>query len=152
MKSHIGVDADSGLVHTATTTPADESDVAQVADLLHGREEEVYADSGYRGECKRVSCKDLKWHIATRPSDIARMPEGENNERVHKEEHRKASIRSKMEHPFRVIKRHFGVTKVRFRGLDKNTGHLLTLFAQSNLWMAGRSLMAIMGVIRPNAA
>lgn len=152
MKAHIGVDADSGLVHTVTTTPANESDVAQVADLLHGKEEEVYADSGYRGARKRVNRKDLKWHIAARPSDIARMPEGRKKERVRKEEHRKASMRSKVEHPFRVIKRQFGLTKVRFRGLDKNTGHLLTLFALSNLWMARRSLMAMMGVVRPNAA
>ena len=152
MKAHIGVDADSGLVHTVTTTPANESDVAQVADLLHGKEEEVYADSGYRGARKRVNRKDLKWHIAARPSDMARMPEGKKKERMRKEEHRKASIRSKVEHPFRVIKRQFGLTKVRFRGLDKNTGHLLTLFALSNLWMARRSLMAMMGVVRPNAA
>lgn len=152
MKAHIGVDADSGLVHTVTTTPANESDVAQVADLLHGKEEEVYADSGYRGARKRVNRKDLKWHIAARPSDIARMPEGKKKERVRKEEHRKASMRSKVEHPFRVIKRQFGLTKVRFRGLDKNTGHLLTLFALSNLWMARRALMAMLGVVRPNAA
>ena len=39
MKAHIGVDADSGLVHTVTTTAANEADVEQVADLLHGKEE-----------------------------------------------------------------------------------------------------------------
>src|SRR5512145_2476663 len=49
MKAHIGVDADSGLVHTVTTTAANEADVEQVADLLHGKEEQVWADSGYRG-------------------------------------------------------------------------------------------------------
>jgi len=54
MKAHIGVDADSGLVHTVTTTAAHEADVAQVADLLHGKEEDVYADSGYRGAPNRV--------------------------------------------------------------------------------------------------
>ena len=47
MKAHIGVDADSGLVHTVTTTAANEADVEQVADLLHGKEEQVWADSGY---------------------------------------------------------------------------------------------------------
>ena len=54
MKAHIGVDADSGLVHTVTTTAANEADVEQVADLLHGTEEQVWADSGYRGAQSRV--------------------------------------------------------------------------------------------------
>ncbi len=142
MKAHIGVDADSGLVHTVTTTSANESDVAQVADLLHGKEEYVYADSGYRGGVDR---EDLTWHIAARPSDIAKMPEGRAKARVQKQEHRKASVRAKVEHPFRVIKRQFGLLKVRFRGLDKNTSHLLTLFALSNLWMARRRLLAMTG-------
>jgi IS5 family transposase len=152
MKAHIGVEADSGLVHTVTTTAANESDVAQVADLLHGKEEDVYADSGYRGAPARVGREDLNWHIAARPSDIARMPEGKAKTRVRKEEHRKASIRANVEHPFRVIKRQFGLMKVRFRGLRKNTAHLVTLFALSNLWMARRPLMAMMGAVRPKAA
>lgn len=151
MKAHIGVDADSGLVHTVKTTAANESDVGQVADLLHGKEKDAYADSGYRGAANRVSREDLNWHIAARPSDIARMPEGKAKARLRKEEHRKASIRAKVEHPFRVIKRQFGLVKVRFRGLRKNTAQLLTLFALSNLWMARRSLMTMMGAVRPKA-
>jgi IS5 family transposase len=145
MKAHIGVDADSGLVHTVTTTPANESDVEQVADLLHGKEEYVYADSGYRGAASRVDREDLQWHIAARPSDVAKMPEGRAKARVRKQEHRKASVRAKVEHPFRVIKRQFGLMKVRFRGLAKNTAHVITLFALSNLWMARRRLLAMTG-------
>jgi len=152
MKAHIGVDADSGLVHTVSTTPANEADVEQVADLLHGKEESVWADAGYRGAQRRVDRDDLQWHIAARPSDIAKMPEGRAKTRAQKLERRKASVRAKVEHPFRVIKRQFGLAKVRFRGLDKNTGHLLTLFALSNLWMARKKLMLMMGVVRPQAA
>lgn len=129
MKAHIAVDADSGLVHTVTTTPANESDVEQVADLLHGKEESVWADSGYRGAQARVERENLQWHIAARPSDMARLPEGRAKTRVQKQEHKKASIRAKVEHPFRVIKRQFGLTKVRFKGLAKNTAHVITLFA-----------------------
>jgi len=151
MKAHIGVDADSGLVHTVTTTPANEADIEQVADLLHGKEEFVYADSGYRGAQSRVE-RDLKWHIAARPSDIAKLPEGKAKTRLQKNEHAKASVRAKVEHPFRVIKRQFGLLKVRFRGLQKNTAHLLTLFALSNLWMARRQLMAMQGAVRPKTA
>jgi transposase, IS5 family len=152
MKAHIGVDADSGLVHTVTTTAANESDVEQVADLLHGKEEHVWGDSGYRGAQSRVEREELQWHIAGRPSDIAKMPEGRAKKRLQKQEHRKASVRAKVEHPFRVIKRQFGLVKVRFRGLVKNTAHVVTLFALSNLWMVRKQLMAMTGVVRPKAA
>jgi IS5 family transposase len=96
-----------------------------------------------------VQRDNLQWHIAARPSDIAKLPEGRAKARSQKHEHRKAGVRAKVEHPFRVIKRQFGLMKVRFRGLQKNTAHLLTLFALSNLWMARRQLM---GAIRPKVA
>ena len=51
-------------------------------------------------------------------------------------------MRAKVEHPFRVIKRQFGFTKVRYRGLAKNTAQVITLFALSNLWMARRALVS----------
>jgi IS5 family transposase len=152
MKAHIGVDADSGLVHSLATTAANEADVEQVADLLHGKEKQVWADSGYRGAQTRVPRDDLQWHIAARPSDIAKLPEGRAKARVQKKEHGKASVRAKVGHPFRVIKRQFGLAKVRFKGLQKNTAHLLTLFALSNLWMARRQLLDLMGQVRPKAA
>jgi transposase, IS5 family len=152
MKAHIAVDADSGLVHTVTTTAANESDVEQIADLLHGKEQKVWADSGYRGAQSRVPRDDLQWHIAARPSDMAKLPEGRAKERLKKQEHGKASVRAKVEHPFRVIKRQFGLAKVRFRGLAKNTSHVVTLFALSNLWMARKKLMAMAGVVRPQTA
>ena len=151
MKAHIGVDADSGLVHTVTTTAANEADVEQVNDLLHGKEEQVWADSGYRGAQARVK-PDVQWHIAGRPSDMAKMPEGRSKARARKQEYQKASIRAKVEHPFRVIKRQFGLAKVRFKGLAKNTAHVITLFALSNLWMVRRKLIAMMGQVRPQAA
>ena len=152
MKAHIGVDADSGLVHTVTTTAANKSDVAQVADLLHGKEEQVWADSGYRGAPSRVNRDDLQWHIAARPCDIAKLPAGRAKAKVQKTEFLKASVRAKVEHPFRVIKRQFGLVKVRFRGLAKNTAHVVTLFALSNLWMVRKQLMAMTGVVRPKTA
>jgi len=111
MKAHIAVDADSGLVHTVTTTAANEADVEQVADLLHGKEQNVWADSGYRGAQTRVARKGLKWHIAARPSDIAKLPEGRAKQRLKRQERSKASVRAKVEHPFRVIKRQFGLLK-----------------------------------------
>jgi len=115
MTAHIGVDADLGLVHTVTTTAANEADVEQVSDLLHGKEDAVWADSGYRGAQARVK-RDVQWHIAGRPSDMAKMPDGRAKARARKQEYQKASMRAKVEHPFRVIKRQFGLAKVRFKG------------------------------------
>jgi IS5 family transposase len=151
MKAHIAVDAESGLVHTVTATAANEADVEQVADLLHGKEEQVWADSGYRGAQARVK-RDVQWHIAGRPSDMAKLPEGRAKARARKNEYEKASVRAKVEHPFRVIKRQFGLAKVRFKGLAKNTAHVITLFALSNLWMARKKLMAMMGQVCPQTA
>jgi IS5 family transposase len=151
MKAHIGVDADSGLVHTVTTTAANEADVEQVGDLLHGKEDVVWADSGYRGAQSRVK-RNVQWHIAVRPSDMAKMQEGRAKARARKNEYEKASIRAKVEHPFRVIKRQFGLAKVRFKGLAKNTAHVITLFALSNLWMARKKLIAMLGQVRLQAA
>jgi IS5 family transposase len=151
MKAHIAVDAELGLVHTVTATAANEADVEQVTDLLHGKEDEVWADSGYRGAQARVK-RDVQWHIAGRPSDMAKLPEGRAKARVRKQEHQKASIRAKVEHPYRVIKRQFGLAKVRFKGLAKNTAHVITLSALSNLWIARKKLMAMMGQVRPQTA
>lgn len=66
-------------------------------------------------------------------------------EQVERWERCKASLRAKVEHPFRVIKRQFGYTKVRYLGLIKNTAQVLTLFALSNLWMVRRKLLAAQG-------
>ena len=78
-------------------------------------------------------------------SKIQKMKEGRAKRAVEKAEHRKASIRARVEHPFRVIKRQFSLVKVRFRGLAKNTAHVITLFALSNLWMVLHKLIAMQG-------
>ena len=76
MKAHIGVDADSGLVHTVATTPANEADVEVVDELLHGKEQVVHADSGYTGADKRVQRKKLEWQIAAKRGKIKAMADG----------------------------------------------------------------------------
>jgi IS5 family transposase len=118
MKAHIGVDAESGLVHTVRGTSGNVNDVVEANGLLHGEEKVVFADSGYRGAHKRPDAKQgVTWHVAMRPS--ARKPNekaGKIGALVDKIEHLKASVRAKVEHPFRVIKRQFGHVKVRYRG------------------------------------
>ena len=151
MKAHIGVDAESGLVHTVQGTAANVSDVVQANGLLHGQEEVVFADAGYQGAAKRADAKPgVSWHVARRPS--SRKPfekAGKLGRLIDEIEHLKASARAKVEHPFRVIKRQFGHVKVRYRGLKKNTAQLMTLFALSNLWMVRKKLLALDGQLRP---
>ena len=144
MKCHIGIDADSGLVHTVVGTAANVNDVTQAGALVHGEETDVFADAGYQGVTKREEVQGIEanWHVAMRPGKRRALdkdsPMGAVLDQL---EHIKARIRAKVEHPFRVIKRQFGHVKVRYRGLAKNTAQLHTLFALSNLWMARRRLL-----------
>ena len=142
MKAHIGADLDSGLVHTVLTTPAHESDVAQVEQLLHGKEEVVHADAGYIGAPKHAPDAKVDWQIARKRGQVNKIANARERAKTQREERRKAQIRARVEHPFRVIKCQFGYTKVRFKGLMKNTAQIVTLFALANLYLARWRLMA----------
>ena len=152
MKAHIGADAESGLVHTVRCTSGHVSDIAEANTLLHGQETVAFGDAGYQGVEKRPDAKaGVTWHVAMRPGKRKALDK-ENNEAdalLDQAEKLKASIRAKVEHPFRVIKRQFGFTKVRYRGLAKNTAALMTLFALSNLWMVRRRLLAMTPEVFP---
>lgn len=146
MKAHIGVDADSGLVHTVIGTAANVNDVTQGHGLLHGEETVVFADAGYQGATKRPEATGVDWHVAMRPGKRRALDKNSPwGSLLDKAEQLKASVRAKVEHPFRVIKCQFGFTKVRYKGLAKNTAQLMTLFALSNVWMARRQLMGAQG-------
>ena len=151
-KAHIGVDDESGLVHSVVVTAANVADITQVDKLLHGAENVVCADAGYTGVEKREehAGRHVIWQIAARRSTYKKH--GKRSalyKAMRKIEKAKAQVRAKVEHPFRVIKRQFGYTKVRFRGLVKNTAQMVTLFALSNLWMARRYLLSSAGEVRP---
>jgi hypothetical protein len=116
MKAHIGVDAQSGLVHTLIGTAANVSDVTQAQGLLHGEEAAVFGDAGYQGVEKRAENAEVpvEWHIAMRPGKRRALPDtplGELQERL---EQAKASIRAKVEHPFHVVKNLFRHRKTRY--------------------------------------
>jgi len=146
MKAHIGVDADSGLVHTVTGTAANVHDVTQGHGLLHGDEQVVFADAGYQRASKRPEATGVPWQVAMRPGKRRALDKNTPwGNLLDKAEAMKASVRSKVEHPFRVIKCQFGFIKVRYRGLAKNTAQLVTLFALSNLWMTRRQLLGVRG-------
>jgi len=135
MKAHIGVDSESGLVHTVRGTAAHVNDVTEGNSLLHGQETQGFGDAGYQGIDKRPDAKpSVTWHVAMRPGKRRALDLNDPLQALSdKIEKAKASIRAKVEHPFRVIKRQFGHIKTRYRGLMKNTQQLHTLFALSNL-------------------
>ncbi len=133
MKAHIGVDAKTGLTHSFTTTATNEHDLNQAEYLLHGKEDFIFADSGYRGAESRKEFEGVgvDWHIAEIPSKVQL-----------KAEYLKASIRAKVEHPFWIIKCQFGFTKARYRGLVKNDSKLAMLFALANVVRVDQMLRA----------
>ena len=145
MKAHIGVDAESGLVHSVRGTSGHISDIAEGNRLLHGQERFGFGDAGYRGIEKRPDARlDVIWHIAMRPGKRKKLnKDNEADAMLDQAEKLKAGIRAKVEHPFRVIKRQFGFVKVRYRGLKKNTAQIIALFALSNLWMVRSKLMGV---------
>ena len=141
MKAHIGADRDSGLVHTVVGTAANVSDVTVGNALLHGEETDVFADAGYQGADKRDDATGANWHVAMKPSVRKKW---KKQPRIGKlldfVERVKAAVRAKVEHPFHIVKNRFGLKKVRYRGLTKNTAQLFTLFGLANLLIAKRQL------------
>jgi IS5 family transposase len=117
MKAHIGADAESGLVHTVRGTAANVNDVVEANSLLHGDETDAFGDAGYQGAHKRANASpDVTWHVAMRPGKRAALDKSKPlGAMINEVERIKASIRAKVEHPFRVVKRQFGFVKVRYR-------------------------------------
>lgn len=145
MKAHIGVDLESGLVHTLVGTAANVSDVTQAHALLHGNETDALGDSGYQGVEKREENKNAQttWHVAMRPGKRKVLGADRLGRLLEQYEQAKARIRAKVEHPFHVVKNLFRHRKTRYRGLAKNTAQLFSLFGLANLVMARRRLFAI---------
>ena len=150
MKAHIGVDKDSGLVHTLTTTAANVSDISQTPALLHGQEQDVWADAGYVGVEKREDMQEalvaneqtVQWHVAKRRKTIEKRADGWQKCMAQAYETLKARVSAYVEHPFHVVKNIFKYKKTRYKGLAKNDAQLNVLFALSNLYM-------VRGELRP---
>ncbi|WP_349294919.1 IS5 family transposase (plasmid) [Enterobacter hormaechei] len=125
------VDAKSGLTHSLVTTAANEHDLNQLGNLLHGEEQFVSADAGYQVAPQREELAevDVDWLIAERPGKVRTLKQHpRKNKTAINIEYMKASIRAKVEHPFRIIKRQFGFVKARYKGLLKNDNQLAMLF------------------------
>ena len=138
MKAHIGVDSRSKLIHSVVATPANVHDSRVLADLLHGDETRVWGDSAYAGQ-KAVILEvapDAKDFTQAKGSRYRKLTESERSRNRNK-----SRVRAKVEHQFGIIKRQFGFTKVRYRGLSKNAHRLIVACALSNLVMAKQALL-----------
>lgn len=147
-KAHIGVDKDSGLVHTVKATAANVHDVTETSQLLTGDENEVYGDSGYLGAEKREdavaeneSGRKIRYKINLRPSQIKKLSK-EEQAVVKEAEHAKSSVRAKVEHVFGVVKKQLRFRKTRYRGLEKQKAKFNIMFALANLILADRPCLA----------
>jgi IS5 family transposase len=140
------VDVDSGLVYSVIGTAANVHDVTQVSALLHGEESMAFGDAGYQAVEKRPEATDVSWQVAMRPGKRRALDKNSPwGSLLNQAEQLKASVRAKVEHPFRVLKGQFGFTKVRYKGRIKSAAQRITLFALSSLWMVRKRL--IQGVL-----
>jgi len=140
MKAHIGTDTDTGVIHSLQTSTAKVHDKDKFDELMHGREKAKFGDKGYYDEDLKKTAREngIYWGI---------LDKGKRNNPLsasQKKSNRKlSSIRSKVEFPFNVIKCQWHYTKVRYRGLVKNTLNLFTLFSLTNLYMMRKKLLFV---------
>lgn len=145
MKVHAGVDAGTGYIHTITGTAANVHDIEEAHNLIREDDHVVYGDSGYLGIEKHDEIKndlhlrDIEFRINRRPSSI-KMPDDYKGINWEKHiEHRKSSVRCKVEHAFLIVKQQFGYSKTAYRGIAKNMNRFHLLFASANLMMCARA-------------
>jgi transposase, IS5 family len=141
MKGHIGTDAGTGYVHSVSATAANVHDLYEAHRLVREDDEVGYVDAGYQGAQKRPEIagderrSKIEWRIAARKAKLKVMAEPDRAEQS-----RQAAVRAKVEHPFLIVKRDFGFSKTRYRGIVKNLNHLHVLFASANWLMRARAV------------
>jgi IS5 family transposase len=140
LKAHIGVDARQGTVHSVVTTAANVADSRVLPDLLHGEERKVWGDGGYQGQTEAIKeaapkAQDMTCKRTRYKNRVDELQRAKNRS--------KSSVRAKVEHPFRILKRIFGFDKVRYRGLAKNHHRLCACFALVNLYLHRKRLVGL---------
>ena len=138
-KAHIGVDSKEGIVHSMCISAASVHDKHMLPDLLHGKEKKVWGDADYQGQTEKIR------EAATQAQDMTcrrvKNSKGEADEEQKRKNRTKARVRAKVEWPFRILKRVFGYTKVRYRGIAKNHHWHLAGFALVNLYLHRKRLL-----------
>lgn len=140
LKAHIGVDAKEGTVHSVVTTAANVADSRVLPELLHGEERKVWGDGGYQGQTEAIretapKAQDMTCRRTRYKTGVDELQRAKNRS--------KSSVRAKVEHPFRILKRIFGFDKVRYRGLAKNHHRLCACFALINLYLHRKRLAGL---------
>lgn len=143
MKCHVGVDAWTGIVHTVEVTPANAHDITVTSKLIRPGDEVVDGDSGYIGIqkrpeiCENEHLSSIDYRIVRRPRSLPKVSDWaiDWDRQI---DHRKSSIRCKVEYVFRFIKRQFGYSKVSYRGVAKNANRLFALYISTNLILMDR--------------
>jgi IS5 family transposase len=133
--------AKAGTVHTLVTTSANVADSTVLPDLLHGEERKVWGDGGYQGQTEAIKqaapqAQDMTCRRTRFKHYVDELQRNKNRS--------KSSVRAKVEHVFRIVKRIFGFDKVRYRGLAKNHHRLCANFALANLYLH-RKRLAVLG-------
>ena len=137
MKAHVGTDK-RGIVHTLVTTPANAADIDQLPQLLHGNEKELYGDQAYWSEFHRQCAHEAGVRYRVNRRGTRATPLSDHQKAINR---LRSKARARGEHAFHVVKRLWGFTKVRYRGLAKNTARLFTAFALANLYLLRRRLL-----------
>jgi IS5 family transposase len=149
MKAHIGVDSKEGIVHSVCSTAASVHDKHMLPDLLHGGEKKVWGDAGYQGQTEAI--REAAPAAQDMTSRRVKTKAGVDEEEKRKNR-TKARVRAKVEWPFRLVKRVFGFTKVRYRGLKKNHEWLCAAFAAANIYQHRKRLAKINLRLNPQGA
>jgi len=149
MKAHIGVDSKEGIVHSVCSTAASVSDIHMLPELLHGDEKKVWGDAGYQGQAEAIraaapGAQDMTSRRVKTKAGVDELEKRKNRT--------KARVRVKVEWPFHVLKRIFGFTKVRYRGLKKNHEWLCAAFALVNLYQNRKRMARVNQRLVPQGA
>jgi IS5 family transposase len=137
MKLHVGT-TKQGLVHSLATGPANEADISRIDELVHGEEKEIYGDQAYWAEGHREHCQQAGIRYRVNRRGNPSKPLTESQRMINRARFR---TRARGEHAFRVVKRLWGFTKVRYRGLAKNTARAFAMFALANLYMVRKRIL-----------
>jgi len=131
MKVHVGTDV-RGTVHSLTTTDGAQGDLPQLPHLLHGEERVLYGDRAYWNEADRAAAEAAGIRYRVNRRGTHHHPISERWREINRARSR---VRARGEHAFHVVKTLWGFTKVRYRGLAKNTARVYSLFALANLYL-----------------
>lgn len=138
MKAHVGVDSRTKVIHAVVATAANVGDATVLADLLHGEETRVWGDQAYRGQREVIRAHAPAAQDCTNRRYRHR---GVVDEAEKARNRTKSRVRAKVEHSIGVIKRVFGFTRLRYRGLEKNAHRLFATCALANLFIVRHRLL-----------